>query len=257
METNIITIEQMMKDAKHITSIEIASLVGKPHNDVLKAIRKMEPAWVQEHQGNFSQMQIQEALPNGGYRMRPCFVLTKTECLFVATKFNDVARARLVLRWEELERGNVRTQGTGTTVPCEHSTGGSQIPADAPTRSLSPCASPKLLMTEREIVMKGDEIRKEQIEKENAPADGCLTISEIAELLKTSVKDLNQFLVKQDIQFRRDGRYYLTPKYEGSGFAQERAFHYFSLEGEKKERIYLVWTPLGVEFIRHLYFMNN
>ena len=28
METNIITIEQMMKDAKHITSIEIASLVG-------------------------------------------------------------------------------------------------------------------------------------------------------------------------------------------------------------------------------------
>ena len=55
MGTNIITIEQMMKDAKHITSIEIASLVGKPHNDVLKAIRKMESAWVQEHQGNFYQ----------------------------------------------------------------------------------------------------------------------------------------------------------------------------------------------------------
>ena len=232
METNIITIEQMMKDAKHITSIEIASLVGKPHNDVLKAIRKMESAWVQEHQGNFSQMQIQEALPNGGYRMRPCFVITKTECLFVATKFNDVARARLVLRWEELERGKRREESGKRN-------------------------DQRLLETEKEIVKKGDEIRKEQIEKENAPADGCLTISEIAELLKTSVKDLNQFLVKQDIQFRRDGRYYLTPKYEGSGFAQERAFHYFSLEGEKKERIYLVWTPLGVEFIRHLYFMNN
>ena len=232
METNIITIEQMMKDAKHITSIEIASLVGKPHNDVLKAIRKMESAWVQEHQGNFSQMQIQEALPNGGYRMRPCFLLTKTESLFIATKFNDVARARLVLRWEELERGKRREESGKRN-------------------------DQRLLETEREIVMKGDEIRKEQIEKENAPADGCLTISEIAELLKTTVKDLNQFLVKQDIQFRRDGRYYLTPKYEGSGFAQERAFHYFSLEGEKKERIYLVWTPLGVEFIRHLYFMNN
>ena len=232
METNIITIEQMMKDAKHITSIEIASLVGKPHNDVLKAIRKMESAWVQEHQGNFSQMQIQEALPNGGYRMRPCFLLTKTESLFIATKFNDVARARLVLRWEELERGKRREESGKRN-------------------------DQRLLETEKEIVKKGDEIRKEQIEKENAPADGCLTISEIAELLKTSVKDLNQFLVKQDIQFRRDGRYYLTPKYEGSGFAQERAFHYFSLEGEKKERIYLVWTPLGVEFIRHLYFMNN
>ena len=233
MDKNIITIEQMMKDAKHITSLEIASLVGKPHNDVLKAIRKMESAWVQEHQGNFSQMQIQVNLPNGGYRMRPCFVLTKTESLFIATKFNDVARARLVLRWEELEKGEGRRKKEEVS------------------------ASPKLLVTEREILKKGDEIRKEQIEKENAPADGCLTIKEVAEMLKTSVKDLNQFLVKQDIQFRRDGRYYLTPKYEGSGFGKERAFHYFSLEGEKKERLYLVWTPEGMEFIRHIYYLNN
>ena len=123
--------------------------------------------------------------------------------------------------------------------------------------SQSPCATPKLLVTEREILKKGDEIRKEQIEKENAPADGCFTISEIAEMLKTTVKILNMFLVKQDIQFRRDGRYYLTPKYEGSGFGKERAFHYFSLEGEKKERLYLVWTPEGMEFIRHIYYLNN
>lgn len=32
----------------------------------------------------------------------PCYQLTKTECLYIATKFNDEARARLVLRWEEL-----------------------------------------------------------------------------------------------------------------------------------------------------------
>jgi hypothetical protein len=31
-------------------------------------------------------------------------VLTKTECLYIATKFNDETRAKLVLRWEELER---------------------------------------------------------------------------------------------------------------------------------------------------------
>ena len=33
----------------------------------------------------------------------PCYQLTKTETLYIATKFNDEARARLVLRWEELE----------------------------------------------------------------------------------------------------------------------------------------------------------
>ena len=36
--------------------------------------------------------------PNGGTREVPCYLLTKTECLYIATKFNDEARAKLVLR---------------------------------------------------------------------------------------------------------------------------------------------------------------
>ena len=211
-----------------ITSLDIAK-----HRNVLRDIRNMEPAWEKLHQLKFEQMQIRENLPNNGYRLRKVYALTKLECLYIATKYDDVSRAKLVLRWEELEKEDVRRKMEDVS------------------------ASPKLLTTEREILKKGDEIRREQIEKENAPADGCLTISEIAELLKTSVKDLNQFLVKQDIQYRKDGRYYLTPQYEGSGFAKERSFHYFSLEGEKKERLYLVWTPEGMEFIRHLYYLNN
>ena len=221
------------KGEQIITSLDIAKLTGKEHRNVLRDIRNMEPAWEKLHQLKFEQMQIRENLPNNGYRLRTVYALTKLECLYIATKYDDVSRAKLVLRWEELEKEDVRRKMEDVS------------------------ASPKLLTTEREILRKGDEIRREQIEKENAPADGCLTISEIAELLKTSVKDLNQFLVKQDIQFRRDGRYYLTPKYEGSGFAKERSFHYFSLEGEKKERLYLVWTPEGMEFIRHLYYLNN
>jgi phage regulator Rha-like protein len=31
------------------------------------------------------------------------YELTKTESLYIATKFNDEARAKLVLRWEQLE----------------------------------------------------------------------------------------------------------------------------------------------------------
>lgn len=216
-----------------ITSLDIAKLTGKEHRNVLRDIRNMEPAWEKLHQLKFEQMQIRENLPNNGYRLRTVYALTKLECLYIATKYDDVSRAKLVLRWEELEKEDVRRKKEEVS------------------------ASPKLLTTEREILRKGDEIRRGQIEKENAPADGCFTISEVAEMLKTSVKELNQFLVKQDIQFRRDGRYYLTPKYEGSGFAKERAFHYFSLEGEKKERFYLVWTPEGMEFIRHLYYLNN
>ena len=97
METMII---KTVNENQHMmTSLEIAEVIGKPHNDVLKAIRKMEPAWAKVAQGNFSLGHYQDA--NG--QMRPCYQLTKTETLYIATKFNDEARARLVLRWEELE----------------------------------------------------------------------------------------------------------------------------------------------------------
>jgi len=66
----------------------------------MKAIRKMEPAWVKIAQGKFSLGSYKD--PNN--QLRPCYELTKTECLYIATKFNDEARAKLVLRWEQLER---------------------------------------------------------------------------------------------------------------------------------------------------------
>ena len=86
-----------------MTSLQIAEIAGKSHNDVMKAIRKMEPAWEKVCQGNFSLTSRIVQQPNGGSREVPCYELTKTECLYIATKFNDEARARLVLRWEELE----------------------------------------------------------------------------------------------------------------------------------------------------------
>ena len=86
-----------------MTSLEIAELTGKQHKDVLKAIRNMEPAWAKVCGRNFALTSRIIDQPNGGTREVPCYQLTKTECLYIATKFNDEARARLVLRWQELE----------------------------------------------------------------------------------------------------------------------------------------------------------
>ena len=75
----------------------------------MEAIRKMEPAWEKVHGSKFRLMCREVEIGNGAVRQAPCYLLTKTECLYIATKFNDEARARLVLRWEELERlvGNI------------------------------------------------------------------------------------------------------------------------------------------------------
>ena len=65
-------------DAGRMTSLEIAEITGKPHNDVLKAIRKMEQAWVKVNGGNFSLVDYTDSKGE----LRPCYSLSKTECLY-------------------------------------------------------------------------------------------------------------------------------------------------------------------------------
>ena len=232
MKTEVMTRLFNENGEQVITSLDIAKLTGKEHRNVLRDIKNMEPAWEQLHQLKFEQMQIKEKLPNNGYRMRKVYVLTKLESLYIATKYNDQARARLILRWAELESKNL-------------------------TPALSQGEGVKMLETERDIMQRSDEIRRQQIETENAPADGCFTVSEIAKQLGVTPKDINRMLVKEGVQYFNGGRYKLTPEFEGKGYAKERSFHYFGLEGDKKERIYLVWTSEGVEYVTYLYYLTN
>jgi len=89
-----------------ITSREIAVLAGKAHNDVLKAIRKMEKSWMVVTGGNFT---LSEYTDSTGRKL-PEYILTKKESLYIATKYNDEARAKLINRWEELEQQAVNNQ---------------------------------------------------------------------------------------------------------------------------------------------------
>ena len=100
----------VMGQTQTMTSLQIAETTGMRHADVMRAIRTMEPAWTKVNQRNFTLVEYKDAKGE----MRPMYRLTKTECLYVATKFNDEARAKLVIRWEELER---ERQAGGFRVP--------------------------------------------------------------------------------------------------------------------------------------------
>ena len=219
------TMSGMMDAEQRMTSLTIAQVTGKMHKDVLKAIRNMEPAWLKVNGRHFELVEYKDSKGE----LRPCYSLTKAECLYIATKFSDEARARLVKRWYQLEREQLGVR----------------------------MEEQKLLVTEREIMLKSDEIRRGLIAGENADADGCYTVSQLAEMMEITVKELNKRLVAEGVQFRNGGRYMLTKEYEGRGYAQDRSFHYYGLDGEKKERKYLVWTPAGREFVGaifHQYF---
>ena len=206
-------------NAGRMTSLEIAQVTGKPHNDVLKAIRKMEQAWNQVTQGNFSLSTYQDATG----RTLPCYSLTKTECLYIATKFNDEARAKLVLRWEQLERERLMTQGIR-----------------------------KLLVTDDDIMHEAERIVGRTLIANNQHADGCVTATDIATAIGIATNELNAWLTDMGIQAWRRGQFRLTPDYEGRGLAQDRLFIYYSKDGKQKERTYLVWTMKGAEMINEM-----
>ena len=87
------------KQPKTITSLEIAEISGKSHDNLLKSIKKQEVGWekVTGVKFNVSKYKDKSGKMNNMYR------LTKMESLFISSKFNDEIRARLILRWFELE----------------------------------------------------------------------------------------------------------------------------------------------------------
>ena len=92
---------ELKSNKKTMSSLEIAELAGRNHKDVMRSIRDMEPAWVKEGGRNFALTSYVD-LWN---RQQPCYELDYRECMYIASKFEDGTRAKLVLRWDALETG--------------------------------------------------------------------------------------------------------------------------------------------------------
>ena len=109
------------------------------------------------------------------------------------------------------------------------------------------------MLTDSEMVEVANKIIARTISRANLPADDCFTASQVAESLDITANILNHFLVDKGIQYWNGSRYKLTAKYSDCGYAEERQFYYYALNGDKKQRAYMVWTPQGKEFIKSLF----
>ena len=209
METNIIKIEQTM------TSLEIAELTGKQHKNLMRDIRNMEPAWEKVNGLKFELVEYRDKKGE----VRPCYQLSKTECLYIATKFNDEARAKLVLRWEYLERQEQERQ--------------QQLCLPSP----------------KKILALADDIIGTGLRVLNDPAEDTLTATQVAKTFNMSTLDFNAVLRDMGIQYRRGGRWNLSDDLQGRGYTAERTHISYSLKGQKKIKVYMTWTMAGLHFL--------
>lgn len=80
-----------------MSSLQIAEITGKRHDAVLRDVRNILEQGVDAH--NF----VETSYTDKSNRQSPCFMLTKTGCLILASGYNALLREKIINRWIELE----------------------------------------------------------------------------------------------------------------------------------------------------------
>lgn len=228
-----------------MSSLEIAELTGKPHNDVLKAIRTMEPAWERVARGKFSLGTYQDA----NNQARPCYYLDKRECLYIATKFKDEARAKLVIRWEELETKERRNM---TALP-NFSNPAEAARAWASEYEMKLIESKRADAAEQQVFALSQEIEAMQpkVSYYDTILNNKSTVltTQIALDYGMSAKAFNQKLFAMRIQHKVGDQWILYAPYLSQGYMHSKPVEITRHNGQKVIKYNSEWTQKGRLFL--------
>lgn len=229
-----------------MTSLDIAEVTGMRHADVMRSIRNMEDAWQKVSQRSFALSSYKQTQPNGGYKNVPCYVLNKTECLYIATKFNDEARAKLVLRWEELEtKERQQYQVPQSFADALMLAAKQQEKIEEQQRQLE--------ASSKEIVELGNTIATMQPKVTYVDmilaSKETVTTTQIAQDYGQSAKTFNILLRNYGIQHKVGGQWILYAKYLPCGYVQSDTISITHKNGSAGSVMHTKWTQKGRLFL--------
>ena len=229
-----------MKDT--MSSLQIAELTGKNHAHVMRDIRNMEPAWEKISQSKFG---FAEYTDEQG-KKRPCYELTKVECLYIATKYNDEARAKLILRWEQLEKERAQAF---------------QVPTSfREALLLAAEQQEKIEQQQKQIGFQQEEIKQlttavSSMEKKVTYLDKILAcpstvkVKTIAQDYGMSAIAFNGLLHKYGIQYKCGDVWVLYAKYLPEGYVKDVPFEFTRKNGSTGINSNMQWTQKGRMFL--------
>ena len=172
--------------------------------------------------------------PGSNYKSKA--VLINESGLYSLILSSKLPQAKAFKRWV-----------TAEVLPQIRKTGGYIPTKDAEGRELS----------YEEVLALADQIVGRTLKLVNAPCMGCLTATEVARTWGMDVTSFNNLLKTMGIQYRKGGSWHLTKSLEGLRLAEQRHFVYYSLQGERKHREYLVWTPEGVRYLNERFLSSD
>lgn len=227
-------------DGERMTSLQIAEITGKNHFDVMRAIRKMEPAWEKINESKFALVDYQDKKGE----TRPCYSLNKEECLYIATKFNDEARAKLIKRWKELE------EQSKPSVPQNYLEALKSLVKSEEEKQQLALQNKRQQATILTISKENTELGNKIIEmlpkvsyyEQILQSDATMTITQIAQDYGMSAIKLNLLLSDMRIQHKVRGQWILYGQFLHGGYVHSRAIDIIRSDGRHDVKYNTEWT---------------
>lgn len=231
---------QLMERTKTIESREVADMVGKQHNELLKDIRRFI-GYLGEGKIPHTDFFIENEYLTDQNKRQPCFLLTKQGCEMVANKVTGkkgtLFTARYVMRFNEMES----QQATASYMIADPIARAKQwIEEQQQTQ----------LLVERTTI-------QEQLIAEYEPkityldeilnSKNTMTVTQIAADYGMSGQELNRTLWNHDVQRKVGGQWVLYRKHMNNGFTKSKTY-----TNETGAYPQTKWTQKGRLFIHNL-----
>lgn len=235
-------------DGDRMTSLQIAEINARLHKNVMRAIRNMEPAWEKINGRKFELVDYKDEKGE----TRPCYSLNKEECLYIATKFNDEARAKLIKRWKELEE-----QHQKPSVPQNYLEAlKSLVKAEEEKQQLALENKQKdetIITISKANVELGNKIT-EMLPKVSyydriLQSTATMTITQIAQDYGMSAIAMNKELESMRIQHKERGQWILYAQFLKGGYVHSRAVDIIRRDGRHDVKYNTEWTTKGRIFL--------
>lgn len=234
-------------EQKFIDSREVAEMVGKQHNELLKDIRRYAE---QLGEGKIPQSDFftESTYKSDRGKEYPCYNVTKKGCEFIAHKLTGVKgtefTAKYINRFHEME----------DAIKAHIPTGNELI-------ALAVVEAQKLLaQKEEEIKQLEDSVQQmDKVITELTPkadyadrilsSNDCMTVTQIAQDYGLSAVSFNRILSRAGIQRKVGEQWILYAEYQGKGYVQNKTYDYEKANGTTGTKLSTVWTQKGRLFL--------
>ena len=180
---------------------------------------------------------------------RNMYVLNKKACLLLSSGYDVVLRAKIIDRWEELEK-NARAemlQLPDFTNPAEAARAWAQ---EYEQKTVLALENKRLEEENIQLAVENQELKNDRnyldlIMRSRA----LLTISQIAQDYGMSGKALNKKLSEMGIQYSINGQWILYAKYKDCGYVSSRSIDITRADGRPDVVLHTEWTQAGRKFL--------